>query len=51
MIRSYGVNLIELIAKCESFVDDELQELVRGGFACQKLELLVDRAPPGYDDS
>ena len=51
MICPDGVDLLNLIAKGDSLVDEQLEELVRRGLAREQLELAVDRARPRDDDA
>ena len=51
MVRPHGVNFIYFVVECGSFVDDELKEVVGRRLSREKLELLVYRSAPGYDDS
>ena len=50
MIRPHRVNLLDLVAESHGLVNDELQKLVRCGFAGEERELAVHCAGPGdYD--
>ena len=51
MVCPHGVNFIYFVVECGSFVDDELKEVVGRRLSREKLELLVYRSAPGYDDS
>ena len=49
VVRSHGVDLFDLVAEGDGLVDDELDEVVRRGFAGEQLELAVDGVPPRED--
>jgi hypothetical protein len=51
MICPHGIDLINLVAECCRLVNDQLQKVMRCGFASQELELSVYRASPSYHDS
>lgn len=51
MICSDSVNLFNLIAECESLVDDQLDELVWCGLSSEELELFIDGFEPDSDDT
>jgi hypothetical protein len=51
MVRPHGVNFINLFVECGRLVDDELKEVMGRRLSSEKLELLVYRSAPGYDDS
>lgn len=50
MIRPHSIDLLNLIAECQRFVYDQLDEVVRCGFACEEFELEVNGSDPGSDD-
>ena len=50
VVRSHGVNFLDLIAEGDGLVDDELDKLVGSGLSGQQFELLVDRASPRDND-
>lgn len=43
MVRSNRVNLLNFVAEGRCFVNDELQELMRGRLSGQLLKLPIDR--------
>ena len=50
MICANGIDLLNGVRECRSFVDDQLQELMSGCSACEKCEFAVyGTAPRGYD--
>ncbi len=50
MVSSNCVNLLDLVAKCCSLVDEQLKEFMRGRFPREEFKLLVDGATPSYDN-
>ena len=51
MICPDGVDLLNLIAKGDSLVDEQLEEVVRRGLPRKELELVVYRPRPRRDDT
>jgi hypothetical protein len=51
MISADGVDLFDLVAERRGVVDEQLQKVVRRGFAGEELELAVDRARPGGNNA
>ena len=50
MVGPHGVDFLDLLAERHCLVYDELDELVRGGFASEQFELLINGASPRNDD-
>jgi hypothetical protein len=50
VIRPYSVNFLDFSAKCHSFIDDELYELMRCRLSSQEAELFINGVTPGNDD-
>ena len=46
VVRSHGVDFLDLVGEGDRFVDEQLEELARRGLAREKLELAVDRVGP-----
>jgi hypothetical protein len=51
MISSDGVNLLNFVGERCRLVDQQLYEIMRGRFSCQKLKLLVDGTSPRDTDT
>lgn len=51
LVCAYSIDLLDLVAERDGVVDEELQELVRGRFPSQQLELVVNGARPRKDDT
>lgn len=49
MVRSHGVNLLDVVRERYGLVYEELYEVMRRRLAGEKLELLVDRPSPSHD--
>ena len=50
VIGSHSIHFLNLFAEGHGLVDDELEELVRGGLAGKQLELLMNGTSPRYYD-
>jgi hypothetical protein len=50
MISANGIDFLDFVAECRCFIDDKLNEIMRGRFPRQELELSVDGASPSHDD-
>lgn len=46
MVCSNRVHLLDLVRERRSFVDEQLYEIMRGGFSSEQLELFIDRPAP-----
>jgi hypothetical protein len=46
MVSAYSINLDYIIAESQSFVDYELEEIVRRGFPGQQSKFLIHCATP-----
>ena len=51
MVRANGIDLFNLIAERHRLVNQELNEVMRGGFSGQQLKLLVDPVDPSTTDA
>ena len=51
MIGPDGVDFCYVFVECSNFVDDELEEIVRGRLASKVFEFCMDGSGPGDDDT
>jgi len=51
VVRANGIDLFNLVAERHRLVNQELNEVMRGGFSGQKLKLLVDPVDPSATDA
>ena len=49
VVRSHGVNFLDLVAEGDGLIDDELEELMWCGLSGKELELFVDGMSPRQD--
>jgi len=51
MVRANGIDLFDLAAERHRFVNQKLNEMIRGGFSGQQFELFVDPIDPSAADA
>jgi len=51
VVRANGIELFDLVVERHRFVNQKLNEIIGGGFSCQKFEFSVDPIDPSATDA